>query len=166
MNANVSGVIVNGLKNAGVDSVAMLPDHGFSHLQDMVASEPSFTYIPVSNEGIGVSICAGLYLGGKVPAIIIPTSGLLTSVWPLASLHQLWGIPLLVLISYRGDVGDAFWIMKTYKFTTEPMLDALQIPYVVVRETAQINQTIKDAMESSFAWQNPVCVLFSGETLR
>src|SRR5580765_4709162 len=99
MNASVSSVIVNGLKNAGVNSVAMLPDHGFSHLQDMVAAEPTFTYIPVSNEGIGVSICAGLYLGGKVPAIIIPTSGLLTTVWPLASLHQLWGIPLVVLIS-------------------------------------------------------------------
>jgi sulfopyruvate decarboxylase subunit alpha len=166
MNARVSSEIVNALKGAGVDSVAMLPDHGFSHLQDMVAAEPTFTYIPISNEGIGIGVCGGLYLGGKVPAIIIPTSGLLTSVWPLASLHQLWGIPLILLISYRGDVGDAFWIMKTYKFTTEPVLDSLQIPYVIVRETAQIKGAIKDALESAFAWQNPVCVLFSGETLR
>jgi sulfopyruvate decarboxylase subunit alpha len=97
---------------------------------------------------------------------MIPTSGLLVSVWPLGSLNQLWGIPLLLLVPYRGDVGDAFWVMRTYKFTTEPILDALHIPYVIVRQISEVEQTIKDAVASSFAWQNPICVLFSGETLR
>jgi sulfopyruvate decarboxylase subunit alpha len=166
MNAKTSSAIVSGLKQAHVDSVAILPDHGFADVQRMIAEDSSFTYVPVSNEGIGVGICAGLYLSGKVPAMIIPTSGFLVSVWPLASLNQLWGIPLLLLIPYRGDVGDAFWVMRTYKFTTEPILDALQIPYVIVRHIGEVEQAIKDSVASSFAWQNPVCVLFSGETLR
>jgi sulfopyruvate decarboxylase subunit alpha len=166
MNPKTSIAIVEGLKQAHVDSVAILPDHGFADVQRMISADQRFTYIPVSNESIGVGICAGLYLGGKVPAIMIPTSGLLVSVWPLGSLNQLWGIPLLMLIPYRGDVGDAFWVMRTYKFTTEPILDALDIPYVIVREIAEVEQAIKDAVASSFAWQNPICVLFSGETLR
>jgi sulfopyruvate decarboxylase subunit alpha len=166
MNAKTSSAIVEGLRQAHVDSVAILPDHGFADVQRMIADDPTFTYVPVSNEGIGVGICAGLYLSGKVPAMIIPTSGLLVSVWPLGSLNQLWGIPLLLLIPYRGDIGDAFWVMRTYKFTTEPILDALDIPYVIVRQIAEVEQAIKDAVASVFAWQNPICVLFSGETLR
>ncbi|MBI4525810.1 MAG: sulfopyruvate decarboxylase [Deltaproteobacteria bacterium] len=166
MNIESSKAIIEGLKAAGVDTVAILPDHGFSHVQKMIAEEPGFTYVPVSNEGIGVGICAGAYLGGKTPAIIIPTSGLLVAVWPLASLNNLWGIPLLLLVPYRGDVGDAFWVMRTYQFTTEPILNNLQIPYVIVSEIAKIKLAIKDAMASSFAWQNPICLLFTGETLR
>ena len=39
--------------------VAILPDHGFNQVQKMIAEEPGLMYIPVSNEGIGVGICAG-----------------------------------------------------------------------------------------------------------
>jgi sulfopyruvate decarboxylase subunit alpha len=120
----------------------------------------------VSNEGIGVGICAGAFFGGKTPALMIPTSGFLVATWPLASLHQLWNIPLLLMIPYRGEVGDAQPVMRTYQFTTEPILRDLQIPYVNVSEIGKIEGAIKDAVASAFAWQNPICLLFSGETLR
>jgi sulfopyruvate decarboxylase TPP-binding subunit len=97
---------------------------------------------------------------------MIPTSGFLVASWPLASLHNLWNIPLLLLIPFRRDVGDAQPVMRTYNFTTEPILRDLQIPYVIVREVAQVEGAIKDAVASSFAWQNPICLLFTGETLR
>jgi sulfopyruvate decarboxylase subunit alpha len=166
MKTEASEAIVRGLKAAGVDMLAILPDHGFDRVQKMAAEDRSFLIVPVSNEGIGVGICAGAYLGGKTPAIMIPTSGFLVAVWPLASLSNLYGIPLLLLIPYRGDIGDAQPVMRTYQFTTEPILKDLQIPYVVVSDIAKVEGAIKDAMASSFAWQNPVCVLFTGETLR
>ncbi|MBI4527355.1 MAG: hypothetical protein HY695_26470 [Deltaproteobacteria bacterium] len=166
MNLEASEAILKGLKGAGVDFVAILPDHGFDRVQKTVAADPSFTYVPISNESIGVSICAGAFFGGKTPAIIIPTSGFLVAAWPLASLHNLWNIPLLLLIPYRGDIGDAQPVMRTYKFTTEPILNDLQIPYSIVTEISKIEGAIKDAVASSFAWQNPICLLFSGETLR
>jgi sulfopyruvate decarboxylase subunit alpha len=166
MNVEASEAIVRGLKSAGVDLVAILPDHGFDRVQKRIAEDQSFTFVPVSNEGIGAGICAGAFFGGKSPALMIPTSGLLVASWPLASLHNLWNIPLLLLIPFRGDVGDAQPVMRTYNFTTEPILRDLQIPYVIVREVAQVEGAIKDAVTSSFAWQNPICLLFTGETLR
>jgi sulfopyruvate decarboxylase subunit alpha len=144
----------------------MLPDHGFDRVQRSIAADESFTFCPVSNEGIGVGICAGAFFGGKTPALMIPTSGFLVATWPLASLHQLWNIPLLLMIPYRGEVGDAQPVMRTYQFTTEPILRDLQIPYVNVSEIGKIEGAIKDAVASAFAWQNPICLLFSGETLR
>jgi len=166
MNIEASDAIIRGLKAANVDLVAMLPDHGFDRVQKTIAADPSFTFVPVSNEGIGVGICAGAFFGGKVPALMIPTSGFLVAAWPLASLHNLWNLPLLLLIPYRGDIGDAQPVMRTYQFTTEPILRDLQIPYVTVSEIDKIEEAIKDAVSSAFAWQNPIALLFRGETLR
>jgi sulfopyruvate decarboxylase subunit alpha len=164
--AEASEAIVKGLKAAGVDLVAILPDHGFDRVQKAIASDETFTFVPVSNEGIGVGVCAGAFFGGKTPALMIPTSGFLVATWPLASLNQLWNIPLLLLIPYRGEVGDAQPVMRTYQFTTEPILRDLQIPYVIVNEVGKVEGAIKDAVASAFAWQNPICLLFAGETLR
>jgi hypothetical protein len=63
-------------------------------------------------------------------------------------------------------VGDAQPVMRTYQFTTEPVLRDLQIPYVLVSEVSKVEGAIKDAVASAFAWQNPICLLFAGETLR
>jgi sulfopyruvate decarboxylase subunit alpha len=166
MKSEASEAIVRGLKTAGVDLVAMLPDHGFDRVQKSIAADTRFTFVPVSNESIGVGICAGAFFGGKIPALMIPTSGFLVATWPLASLHQLWNIPLLLMIPYRGEVGDAQPVMRTYQFTTEPILRDLQIPYVIVNEVPKVEGAIKDAINSAFAWQNPICLLFAGETLR
>ena len=166
MKAEASEAIVRGLKSAGVDFVAVLPDHGFDRVQKRIAADKSFIFAPVSNEGVGAGICAGAFFGGKTPALMIPTSGFLVAAWPLASLHSLWNIPLLLLIPYRGEVGDAQPVMRTYQFTTEPILRDLQIPYVRVSDIDKIEGAIKDAVASAFAWQNPICILFSGETLR
>jgi sulfopyruvate decarboxylase subunit alpha len=166
MRSEASEAIVKGLKAAGVDLVAILPDHGFDRVQKRIAEDESFTFVPVSNESIGVSICAGAFFGGKIPALMIPTSGFLVATFPLASLHNLWNIPLLLLIPYRGEVGDAQPVMRTYQFTTEPVLRDLHIPYVLVSEVSKVEGAIKDAVASAFAWQNPICLLFAGETLR
>ena len=166
MKGEASEAIVRGLKAAGVVFVAILPDHGFERVQKRIAEDNVFTFAPVSNESVGAGVCAGAFFGGKTPALMIPTSGFLVAAWPLASLHNLWNIPLLLLIPYRGDIGDAQPVMRTYQFTTEPILRDLQIPYVTVSEVAKIEGAIQDAISSAFAWQNPICILFRGETLR
>ena len=99
--------VVQGLKTAGVDFISLMPDSDFSDLQHRVSSDEQFTYVPVSNEAIGVGVCAGAFLSGKRPALLVPTSGLLVAAWPLTSLCMAWGLPLLMLIPYRGDIGEA-----------------------------------------------------------
>ncbi len=155
-----------GLTQAGVDFISLLPDSDFSELQQRVANDKDFTYVAVSNEAIGVGVCAGAWLSGKRPALLVPTSGLLVSAWPLASLCKAWDIPLLMLIPYRGDIGDAFWLMGPYKDTTEPLLRVLNIPYVIVSKVEEISKAIVDAQGSTLSWQRPVAVLLTGETIK
>ena len=168
MRSQASEAIVRGLKAAGVDLVAMLPDHGFDMVQKSIAADEKFTFVPVSNESIGVGICAGAFFGGKTPALMIPTSGFLVATFPLASLHNLWNIPLLLMIPYRGEVGDAQPVMRTYRVSRrEPILRDLQIPYVIVNEVSG-----RSRAPSKTLWPPPLRgkiqygLLFAGETLR
>jgi len=158
--------VVQGLKKAGVNFISLLPDSDFSELQARVASDKDFTYVPVSNEAIGVGVCAGAWLSGKRPALLVPTSGLLVAAWPLTSICMAWSLPLLMLIPYRGDIGDAFWLMGPYKDTTEPLLGILHVPYVVTRKREEISSAIVDAHGSTISWQRPVAVLLTGETIK
>ncbi|MBI4527442.1 MAG: sulfopyruvate decarboxylase [Deltaproteobacteria bacterium] len=166
MRAEAVEAVIRGLKEAGVDFISLLPDSDFSELQKQVGSDPNFSYLPVSNEAIGVGVCAGAWLSGKRPALLIPTSGLLVAVWPLTSLCMAWGLPLLLVIPYRGDIGDAFWLMGPYKDTTEPILRDLNIPYLVVSKTEEVTKAIVDAQGSTISWQRPVAVLLTGATIK
>ncbi len=158
--------VLNGLKSAGVDFVSLLPDSDFSELQRQVGDDPHFQYLPVSTESIGVGVCAGAWLAGKRPALLIPTAGLLVASWPLTSVNMAWGMPLLLLIPYRGDIGDAFWLMGPYKNTTEPLLDVLHIPHKVVSTVEEVPAAIVDAFGSTISWQKPVAGLLTGETIK
>ena len=158
--------VIGGLTAAGVNFISLLPDSDFSQLQRRVGNDPAFEYVPVSTESIGVGVCAGAWFGGKLPALLIPTSGLLVASWPLASINMAWGVPLLLLIPYRGDIGDAFWMMGPYKQTTEPLLNVLHIPHTVISKVEEISGAIVDAFGSAISWQRPVAVLLTGETIK
>ena len=158
--------VVDGLKKSGVDFISLMPDSDFSVLQDRVANDKHFSYVPVSNEAIGVAVCAGAWLSGKRPALLVPTSGLLVAAWPLTSICMAWSLPLLLLIPYRGDIGDAFWMMGPYKDTTEPLLKVLNAPYSVIAKNEEISQAIVDAQGSTISWQRPVAFLLTGETIK
>jgi len=166
MQSEAVEAVVDGLKRSGVDFISLLPDSDFSTLQAQVSKDPDFEYVPVSTESVGVGVCAGAWLAGKRPALLIPTSGLLVASWPLTSLNLAWDLPLLLLIPFRGDIGDAFWLMGPYKDTTEPLLDVLHIHHVVVSKIGEISPAIIDAQGSTISWQRPVAVLMTGETIK
>src|SRR5918995_1063278 len=63
--------IITGLKQAGINFVSMLPDSDFTDAQKTVMADKTFTCVPVSNEAIGFGVCAGAWLGGKKPALLI-----------------------------------------------------------------------------------------------
>ncbi len=69
----------------------------------------------MTNEGEGVAICAGAWLAGKMPAIILETSGILLSTYALMRCHATFGIPILMLSTYRGGLGDQEWYAATHR---------------------------------------------------
>jgi sulfopyruvate decarboxylase subunit alpha len=165
MKEEAANAVVEGLRLAGVNFVAYMPDSDFAIAQKRVIQDGNFKCVPISNEVTGVTVCVGAWLGGLKPALLIPNSGLIVAAWPLVSLCMAYETPLMLVIPYRGDIGDAFWYMGPYTFTTEPLLKTLQIPYHLVEKIGDIQKSIVDAYLSTSSWLKPVAVLLTGETL-
>jgi sulfopyruvate decarboxylase alpha subunit len=56
-------------------------------------------------EDAALGVAAGAYLGGRLPVVVMQNSGLGVSLNALASLHLLYRIPCLLLITWRGHEG-------------------------------------------------------------
>ncbi|HMA79743.1 MAG TPA: thiamine pyrophosphate-binding protein, partial [Candidatus Binatia bacterium] len=98
--------IAKGLRDAGINLVATLPDVNLSELLCEVDEARDFIHVPLCREEEGIGICAGAYLVGKKCAIIMQNGGFFNSNNAIVSTLLQYQIPLLLLIYYAGDVGD------------------------------------------------------------
>jgi sulfopyruvate decarboxylase subunit alpha len=158
--------VIRGLKKAGVSVVCYLPDSLFKELYPALDADPDIRTIRVTNEGEGAAICGGVFLSGKKAALVMENSGLRASVEPLARMGLGAGIPVVMLMSYRGELGENNWWAIPHGITMEPVLDALRIPYQVVREEEKIERAITDAYAWSYASYYHSAVALGGEVVR
>jgi len=156
---------INGLKESGINFIAILPDSDWAEVQRTAMNDQSFQCVSVSNEAIGVGVCAGAWLGGKKPALLIPTAGILAAAFPLTTLNMQKNIPVLMVVPYSGSLGDVIWFMGPYHFTTEPVLRDLHVAYTVVDKIEEIALAIKRAQLSAEAWLRPAAVLLTGDII-
>lgn len=80
--------MLDSLKTAGINFAAGLPDSWLKNVIQSIEKDPHFIYVPVCNEGVGFSICAGAWLGGKKPALFMENSGLRTAAEAISRLNM------------------------------------------------------------------------------
>jgi len=140
--------VIAGLKAAGVSVVCYLPDSLLKELYPALDRDNDIRTIRVTNEGEGAAICGGLWLSGKRAALVMENSGLRAAIEPLARMGMGAGIPVVMIMSYRGDLGENNWWAIPHGMTMEPLLEAMRIPYKVVEREDGIRRAIHDA----FTW--------------
>jgi len=155
--------IVGGLKEAGINLVATLPDINLADLLREVDEDTGVLHVPLCREEEGIGICAGAYLVGKRCAAIMQNGGFFNSNNAIISTLLQYQIPLLLLIYYAGDIGD-----RTFSTTgsmTEPLLRALGIRSYILREPDQAKEAIKRAQILAEDSKRPVALLLTKEVL-
>jgi sulfopyruvate decarboxylase subunit alpha len=146
--------VIAGLKRAGVSVVCYLPDSLFKELYPALDADPDIRTVRVTNEGEGAAICGGVFLSGKRAALIMENSGLRA------------GIPVIMVMSYRGELGENNWWAIPHGITMEPLLDVLRIPYRIIREVGQIERAITDAFDWSYAAYQHSAIALGGDLVR
>jgi len=63
-------------------------------------------YLGETREDAALGVAAGAYLAGRMPVVIMQNSGLGVSLNALGSLHFLYRIPALLLVTWRGYQGE------------------------------------------------------------
>ena len=156
--ADFSQAVMEGLRRAGIDFVVTLPTTEFLPILERCRETSSLSHVEVANEGDGAGICAGAWLGGRRTALIIENHGLLLASYALTRCHATFGIPTLLIVSYRGCFDERFWWFNEVGRVTEPLLGALGIPVRVLYRAEEIVPAIVGAARSSQTFLRPYAV--------
>ena len=155
--------ILAGLKEAGIDLVSSVPDINMMQLINLLYEDKDIAHVPVGREEEGIGVCAGAHLGGKKTAMLMQNGGLLNSCNGLTTTALQFGVPILLLIYYAGDIGDNAFHMVG--LVTEPVLKGLGIKYVVLRDPANVKQEMGGAVVLANSSKRPVALLLTRAVL-
>ncbi len=120
-------------------------------------------HFKATNEGQALAIAGGAYLAGKQPVVYLQNSGLGNIINPLTSLHQLYDLPALLLVTWRGRPGlvpdDAIEHVIMGK-KMKDFFKLLDIPYRELdAEPAKLTETIDELTIILKKTKKPVALL-------
>lgn len=129
-----AAMLLDALHGCGVQTIVTVPDtHQKTVLASLLAGD-QFRLITCSTEDEATAICAGLWIGGQEPAMLIQHAGLYASVNTLRGVAIDGQIPVFYLIGlFQREPGtaprDSRRSMVRY---CEPLLDTFAVPYALI----------------------------------
>ena len=122
-------VIRDTLKRAEVKIVTYVPDNVLNPLIKAIHDDLYFNAFVCTREEEAVGIVAGAWMGGMRGVVMMQTSGFATLPNVLASLAVPYQIPVLMIVSERGTLGEFNIGQAMVARTMRPALDAMGIEY-------------------------------------
>jgi sulfopyruvate decarboxylase alpha subunit len=151
--AGWSKVIADALRRNGIRTYATVPDFIVSQVLEHLWADDSCRVITATREEEAVGILAGAYLAGDRGALLMQNSGLGNCVNTLASLNVAAQIPLVMVISHRGDLGEYNSAQVPMGQAAERILESLEVrtsmPHTVEAFEAEADGLIKLAYTRS-----------------
>ncbi len=160
-----SRVVYDGLKACGIGLMSALPETWLVHLIRMAEEDPKMILVRLAKEEEGVGISAGAHFAGVKSAMLMQNHGFLASINGIVSFAQLYRMPLLMLISYRGHFGERDPWQTQGGSVTEPLLRALGIPYRFLEDPAKVEKQIAEAQTLAYSLLHPVALLLTRELM-
>jgi sulfopyruvate decarboxylase subunit alpha len=151
--------IYDALKASGIRLVSALPETWLVHVIGMAENDPDMTLVRLAKEEEGVGISAGAHLAGVRSAMLMQNHGFLASINGIVSCAQLYRIPLLMLISYRGTFGERDPWQTEGGAVTEDLLRALRIPFLMLDSADDVSVRIAQAQTLALSSNRPVALL-------
>jgi sulfopyruvate decarboxylase alpha subunit len=143
--------VCEGVYGAAIRHVVYVPDNPLSHvLRAFAAGYPDVRLVLATREEEACGIAAGLYLGGRRAAVLCQSSGLGNSINAITSLLVPYQIPLLMIVSMRGDSGEWNSAQVPMGRAIGSILDAIGVPHAPV-DAADVRDSVRVAAETAFA---------------
>jgi sulfopyruvate decarboxylase subunit alpha len=154
-----SKVVYDALKASGIRLMSALPETWLVHLIRMADEDPEMILVRLAKEEEGVGVSAGAHLAGARSAMLMQNHGFLASINGIVSCAQLYRIPLLMLISHRGEFGERDPWQTEGGGVTEELLRALRIPFARLEEPSHVAVRIRKAETLAQSANRPVALL-------
>jgi len=160
-----SRLIYDALKTCDIKLMSTLPETWLVHLIRMADEDPEMILVRLAKEEEGVGISAGAHLAGVKSAMLMQNHGFLASINAIVSCAQLYHIPLLMLISYRGEFGERDPWQTEGGGVTEHLLRTLRIPYSHLDHPDHVARRIAKAQTLAESANKPVALLLGRDLM-
>ncbi|MGA7074935.1 MAG: sulfopyruvate decarboxylase subunit alpha [Halobacteriota archaeon] len=144
----------------GIDLIATLPCDRLKNLLPLVGER--FFEVQLSREEDGVGICAGAFLAGAKPLMLIQSTGIGNLLNALSSLNFTYELPLPIVASWRGVYQESIPAQVYWGAHLKAVLNALDVTTYEVH-TMEDLPVVDQAIRESFKTSLPVVVLVSPE---
>ncbi len=155
---SISSKIVDDVIASGIDFVTTVPCKQLAGVIDEVENRPEIFHIPSNKEDEGMGLCAGAFMGGKKPMIIMQNTAIGVTINTLATLTQYYRMPLPMLISYRGELREPVACQVEMAVHTKALLAQMLIPTYHFHKEADAEE-LPEILKYTFMCNKPVAIL-------
>lgn len=160
-----SKLIYQALKSCGIRLLSALPETWLVHLIQIAEDDPEMTLVRLAKEEEGVGLSAGAHFGGMKSAMLMQNHGFLAAINGIVSFGQLYKMPLLMLVSYRGTFGERDPWQTQGGNVTEPLLRAMNIPYSFLDVPGTVEKRVHQAHTLAQSSLQPVALLLTRDLM-
>ncbi len=147
------------LKQNKINLITGVPCSYFKEALAYLDQNNAINHIIATREDEAIGIASGVSLSGSIPFVYMQNSGLGNIGDALTSLAQLYDLPMILLISWRGLEDDKdFPEHSIMGEINEKLLDAFQLPYFELTKT-NWQETIKKAIDDCMLISKPIALL-------
>jgi len=156
-----SRVVYDALRASGVKVVSALPETWLVHLIRMAEDDPNMILVRLAKEEEGVGVSMGAHFAGVRSALLMQNHGFLQAINGIVSGAMLYHMPLLLMISDRGHLGEKDpWQTEGGRYTRR-VLDALGIVHDELRDPDEVAVKVDRAMTLAQSSLSPVALLMT-----
>ncbi|AUL16506.1 thiamine pyrophosphate-binding protein [Bordetella bronchiseptica] len=149
------------LKKEDIRLVTYVPDKVLKPLIDRVEADDHFQVVCPAREEEALGIVCGAQMAGMRSILLTQTSGFATLANVLASLPVPYEIPVVMVISERGALGDRQLVQVRVWQTMRPILDSLGIPHHTLTRADEVEFVAEEAIRQAFATRSPAALILS-----
>ena len=149
------------LKANDVRLVTYVPDRVLTPLIKAIHADPFFTAFVTAREEEAVGIVTGAWMGGTRGALLMQTSGFATLANVLASLVVPSQIPLIMVVSERGTLGEFNLGQAMVCRTMRPVLDSLAMEHHTITRHDELEFMVDRSIKQAVTTQAPVALILS-----
>lgn len=147
---------IQALQDIGFDFFTGVPDTILGGIIATLSERQLYT--PAVREDEAAAMAAGAFLGGKIPAVLMQNSGLGNALNVLISLHLIYRIPSLLIVSWRGFEGKDAPEHLVMGETMPQLLDLVRIPHRTLSQDTMV-EDLKWTAHTFMEQRIPVALL-------
>lgn len=152
------------LKEAGVQQVAIVPDAGHTRLIKSFEADNAIRVVSLTTEEEGIAMLAGAWLGGQKGVLLLQSSGVGNCI-NMLSLPQICRMPLLMIVTMRGEFGEFNPWQVPMGQGTQPSLEAMGVLIRRADKPEDVTREVAGAAHLAFNTWRPVAVLIGQNVL-